>query len=573
MEKEAAYNKQDTKAAKANWNKKLRGATGRGSKGNDFLITDEILFDALGPVWTEVLKKAIEVGATNILAITSKSLRKTAIVKFVQHYLLSRHQWLDAQDLRRTKDQSSSVLIKSHLDALTFWATEYNLPWLREVIQQASFKMYFVRDKKRKDNQEIEFSSFEAMRKIGGFTKAYVFHWEELVDPDSKGQAPTIDEFMYTYNLVREKNEENFRAKGQMDVYRNTPTNFFTMNRWDTDHPLVEFAERHAPWQPVKEWMLEDPENNNFFMHYVDEVGEEDEFYGLGKTLIVYGSKLANHIFAKDEEWKRKQISLIETGVPSILGTVLGDVFEGTTSVEKAYHYNTVNTVSRDEFKESYAKNATKAYISIDLDFSRQIRIRPKYLVSKQFVGGNISRFIRDRAYRIKCNGVSSDGASTEFYFQETKKKLMEICKQIREEMPHLTRVHLLFDDKKAQWVGRFNFGDAKNPYWIARKVDFDQKWRIYERPKTMDLAQDTGFMVDIEHETNDNLHKYLKNVIIDKGSQTNDKKIQKKKRLEKDRDAMVDDMNSDEYPLYLERASMALNIKATRLLSGENKW
>lgn len=156
MKKELKWTEQGTVKAKNAWQDKLRKKTGRETNGNDFLIEDEILFKALGPYWGQVLKEAIKVGARNILAITSKSLRKTAIVKFIQHYLIARHQWLQAMDLRRTKDQSANILIQAHLDALKFWAEEYNVPWLRETIQQASFSMYFIRDPKRKDNQKIE---------------------------------------------------------------------------------------------------------------------------------------------------------------------------------------------------------------------------------------------------------------------------------------------------------------------------------------------------------------------------------------------------------------------------------
>lgn len=557
------------KINKDDWAAKLKKHTGQAIDGNDFYIADEILYEALGPYWGQVLKKAIEVGAKNILAITSKSLRKTAIVKFIQHYLLSRHAWLQAMDLRRTKEQSSSGLMQAHLDALKYWAMEYNVPWLRETIQQASFKMYFIRDKGRKDNQEISFSSFEAMKKVGGFTHPYVFHWEELVDPDSKGQAPTKEEFMYVYDLVDQKNQENFLAAGQ--ELNKFPTHFFTMNRWDTEHPLIEFAEEHAPWEQVKEWMLEDPENNNFFMHYVEETNEG--WGDLDKTLIIYGSKLANHLLVKNEEWKQKQLKLIETRDPQKLGTVLGDVFEGTSNSLNAYHYTKTTTITRDEFKEDYAKHVNKVYVSIDLDFSRQIRIRPKYSASKVVMGDGVPvkvrRLIREKAYAIKCDGVSVDGAKTELYLKQTVRKLELIWKQIREDMPHIRRMYLLFDDNQAQWVGRFNFGDIRNPFWHANKVDFSKQWKIVNRPKDMDEAQDTGFIVDIEDPTNVNLHSYLKKVVIDESN----KKSKTRQRLEKDRDMMVDDMNSDEYPLYLERGNLLLNNKATRMLGGKNEW
>lgn len=564
--KEQKAGKKITAKAKSEWIDKLKKNTGQTTNGTDFLIPEETLEKALGPYWYQVLKEAERVGAINVLAITSKSLRKTAVVKFIQHYLLAKHEWLNTMDLRRTKDLSSSVLIQSHIDAMSYWATEYGVPWLREVIQQAAYQMYFVRDKKRKDNQELEFSSFDAMRKVGGFTKPYIFHWEELVDPDSKGSAPDKDAFFYTYNLVKGKNRENFLAKSKMRVYNTTPTHWFTMNRWDTDHPLIQFAETHAPWEQVKTWMLDDPENNNFFMHYVEKA--EEGWESLNKTLIVYGSKLANHLMVQDEDWKSEQLALIESKDPQALGTVLGDVFEGTATSLNAYHYTRKDTVTREEFIKHYSKHVTKAYISVDLDFSRQIRIRPKYAVSKSadVFGNKIHRLVRDRAYAIKCGGVSKDGALTEMYFKQTKAMMEKICKQIREEMPHLSRVFILFDDKKAQWVGRFNFGDAKNPFWSANKVTFDQIWKIKERPKTMDEAQDTGFMVDIEHATNENLHKYLKRIII------NESKVSKQ-RLEKDRDEMVDDMNADEYPLFLEKGKMAMNNKTTRVLGGNNVW
>lgn len=566
--KELKPNQRATKKSKSDWLQKVRENTGKSVSGqSDFLIEDEILFKALGPVWTLVLKEAILKQAVNILAITSKSARKTAIVKFIQHYLLARHKWLQAKDLRRTKDVSSTELIKAHLSAISFWANEYGLPWIQETITQSATAMFFVRDPKRKDNQKIEFSSFDAMKAVGGFTSPYVLHWEELVDPDSKGQAPDRDTFLYTYNLVNDKNKENFIAQGHGEYL--FPTHWFTMNRWDTDHPLIEFAEEHCPWEPVKQWMLEDPVENSAFMHFVDEANHPWE--ALNKTLIVYMNKLSNHILIQNEEWKERQLKLIATGIPEHLGTVLGDVFEGTKQSLNAYHYTRRDKVAREIFLKDYAPYVNKIYISIDLDFSRQIRIRPKYAASKPFVGGAQKRLIREKPYSLKCDGVSKDGAKTEFYLKQTNALLERILKQIREEMPHIRRIHLLFDDKKAQWVGRFNYSDMANPMWFANKVDFDQKWPIKDRPKTFDEAQDTGFLIDIEHPSNEILHKYLKKVIIDETTHSKTK-MKIKKRLEKDRDEMVDDMNADEYPIYLERANMALNNRATRILGG-NIW
>lgn len=547
---------------------KIRKATGKGGGTNDFLIEDEILFKALGPVWTYILKEAIRVGARNILGITAKSTRKTGIVKFIQHYLLARHKWLQAKDLRRTKELSNNVLTQSHLDAMKHWAEEYGLPWLRTTITQGAGKLFFVRDKKSKNNQTIEFSSFDGIASEGGFTKPYVFHWEELVDPDSKGKAPSKDQFMYVYDLVNGKNEENFIANGQK--LNEFPTHWFTMNRWDTDHPLIEFAEEHAPWEAVKEWMLEDPENNNTYIHFVDQ--PKPGWEKLDKTMIVYMSKLANHIFCKDEVWKEKQLRLIAAGNPQDLGTVLGDAYEGVDTSLKSYHYSRADSITREEFKTDYAKYATFARIVIDLDFSRQIRIRPKYTLTKTINGVAIHRLIRDRAYSVPCNGVSVDGHKTEVYFQNTLKLLVKLCDGIRKEMPQIKNVIIIIDDKKAQWVSRLNYGAGHNPFWTARKVDFDQKWPIWMRPKLIDSAQDTGFIIDIKDESNDELHRSYHKSLLDEGA-TITKKRKKKPRVEKDRDKNVDDWNADEYGIYLEKMKLLINDRATYLLGGNNIW
>ena len=477
--KEMKYDKQHTKKAKELWLKKLKLNTGQSIDGNDFFIPREVLVEALGPYWIQVFDKAIELGATNILAITSKSTRKTAIVKFIQHYLLAHNNWLQAKDLRRTKELSSAVLMNSHEDALRFWAAEYNLPWIRDVITRGAGKMYFVRDKKRKDNQEIEFSSFDGIAKEGGFTKALITHWEELVDPNSKGSAPTKDEFLYTYDLINSKNEENFLSRGQK--YNQFPTNYFTMNRWDKDHPLIRYAELHAPWQPVKEWMLEDPLNNNFYMQYVEK--SEEGWEDLDKTLIIYASKLSNHILIKNEEWKQKQLDLIETGDQQKLGIVLGDVFDGIDKNDNTYTWNEFDV----KFHKELPNTPISMTVSIDKDKNEEVPLTIKTLhkfednLTLMKYGKPVYAVITNQ---MKYNPASKKTWNAEIYYAIIKKQLLEAKKK----SPTKT-MNVFLDDDQKLWIDRFNLdpeiinnkivviGAKKHGRWnIDLRVEYGEK-------------------------------------------------------------------------------------------------
>lgn len=478
--KEANYNKRDTKKAKEAWLDKVKKNTGQSVDGNNFFIPREVLENALGPYWTKVLDYAIEVGAKNVLAITSKSLRKTAVVKFIQHYLLAHNSWLQLKDLRRTKELSSSELMQAHLDVVKFWATEYNVPWMRDVLTQASGKMYFVRDKRRKDNQEINFGSFDSIAKEGGFTKPFVFHWEELVDPDSKGQAPTRDEFMYVYDLVSAKNEENFMAHGQeIDAF---PMHWFTMNRWDKEHPLIEFAEEHVPWEPVKQWMLEDPENNNFFMEYIDKAKEGWE--DLDKTLIVHGSKLANHILVKNEKWKQKQLDLIASGDPQKLGTVLGDVFEGTSQADYTYTWDAEDVI----FHENLPNTPIAISIGIDKDKNEEIPLTMKSL-HKFDTADVIAKFKRPVysviTQEMEFNPSTKKSWNAEYYYQIIKKQVLS----------YGSKFIVLLDDDQRLWIDRFNndqdIKNAKIAFAMAKKHGY---WNIDYRVEYGENSIASGF-------------------------------------------------------------------------------
>lgn len=584
VNKQLGRDKQLSAAAQKAWSERLKVRTGE--SGYDIFgdFDDEKFREAVGDDWYQVFNyhKDNGVKVKNVVAVMAKSTQKTKVAKKWQLHKMCQHKWLNAIDTRSTLDLKGDMM-KHWRDVSRFLMLEQKLTWVPEKMMEASDSNYLVRESGRKDNQQMQFLSFNKLLQMGGYTtntgNGVVFHHDELSDPSDalKGREMDEDEFVATYKLIDEKNEEMMISTGNR-LDPNEPRHFFTQNRYNSNDPLTKFCEAHFPWHDafneetgvitpgVKTWMLKDPENNNFIVHYVEKAlpGFDSIF---DHTLIVYGNKFSNKHLTKDEEWVQRQRDLIEKGRPEDLAIIIGDLFEGYHGLKSAYHYSRKEKITLEEFYKDYAPHVTDVRIAIDLDFSRQIVISPKYSCAKPLPNGTkIYRCVRDRFYRVACHGVSDDGFTTEQYFKQTKAQLDSICKEIREKMPHIKKINLIFDDKKAQWVGRYNYGDASSPFWNAQKVNFDQTWRIKERPAVIDEMQDSGYIIDINHPTNSNLHLILARMTLGENSK-------KDQRIEKSNDDGVDFMNADEYGLYSDRVKLAFNHRATKKLGGENNW
>ena len=536
MKQQRANSKRSKIQQKDDFQKYLSSSTGMSNGDNDFNIDKEAIKKIYGEDWYEIFhwnELHPDEQVNNIIMITAKSVRKTKLVKFKEHTMLAEHKWLEAYDLRRTKDQSMNALVKEHMDTLNLWANEYDTPWMRDVITKASNKMYFVRDKKRKDNQEINFSSFEAMASLGGFTRPNIFHWEELVDPDSKGKAPSKEEFLYVYDLVNSKNKENFLAFGK-NVKDIGASHYFTMNRWDDNHPLIEFAEEVAPWVPVKEWMMEDLEKNNIFAKYVDKAPEGWE--ELNRSLIVYASKFSNSLLSKNEEWKQKQLDLVATGSQKQLGMVLGDTFEGDFNANKTYSFKEFYT------HKSLPKTPNRLSIGIDKDKNEEIVLTPKYLLkfddykTQLKYRKTVYASIRGKQVVLPANKKTWNG---EVYYNLTKQKILEMVKvNIRE----IKEVIVYLDDDQKLWIDRFNLDEdmrrERISFVLAKKHGL---WGIRERTDYMEQEIPRGF----ESSLDGNLYLLAEYTRCNNSDSTN-------MRDEKKGRNKLNKINSDEYSSYV---------------------
>lgn len=582
--KVARWDEQHTKKAQNAWQARLEAETGVSSVGTPFeTFTLEKMYAICGELWEEVIRygESRNLEVKNIVAIMGKDTRKTTVFVIFMWFIMSYYDKINGFLLRDTIDKATTQMRMQLRKSAALIANEYGIEGFQEYAKESSDGFYLVRDKDSKANQKIELLSFDSIIELGGFTTSNgfpaVFIYDELQNPNSAHkEIQSKEEFLANYKFIDSKNE-GIEISTDYELPKWMPRHYFLSNRYVGDHPLNLFAEEHFPYyshqdengnevKGVRDWMLEDPLNNNFVVHYVGDDNVKPEWEDFSKTLIVYGSKLSNHILRKSEEWTKKQLALIERGNEEDLAVIIGDLYEGYENGDNAYSYSRKEKITREVFEKEYAPYAEGITIAVDLDFSRQIRIRPKYHLKKNKGGVNIYRTIREKAYMIKCNGVSDDGFITEQYFKSTVAHLKDICDYIRKTMPQIPKVKIIMDDKKAQWVGRFNFGDAQNRFWSAMKVNFDQKWHIALRPQVMDEMQDTGFIIDIEDYSNNIFHEKIKNVKIKEGSNP-------KKREEKDRDEFIDDINADEYGIYFEQTKMAYNNRATRLLGGKNDW
>lgn len=516
-----------------------------------------------GKCWKEMFDyvKENDLELNNIVAITGKDTRKTTVFTMFMWWLMNRFDKLNAFVLRDTILKSQSQMRMQLRKSATISENEYGISGLLDNIQESTDGVYLVRDKFSKQNQKVEMLSFDSIIELGGFTtnNGYpaIFIYDELQNPNSiNKEMITKQQFLANYKFISSKNRATEIATGYK-IPKWIPRNIFLSNRYIGKYPLNEFAETFLPFydvekedgsitEGVRTWMLKDPMENNFICKYVSQDEADNEGWTeLGKTMIVYASKLSNHILRLDKEWEEEQRKLIARGNSEDLAVIIGDLFEGYISARNTYFYTRKEKVDENKFIESYASGIKNVFLCLDLDFSRQIVLNAKYY----YENGNEFKVFRDKFDTIKCNGVSKDGAKTEMYLRQTYEAIVMYCVRIKKLMPHIKEVRIIMDDKKAQWVGRFNVGEYANNFWKAQKVDFDQIWKITQRPIDIDFLQDNGVVVDISHPSIDRFHRYIENSFAEPKSSGDNKIIYK--RIEKANDETIDFINVDEYGLY----------------------
>ncbi|NQZ29595.1 MAG: hypothetical protein HRT98_04390 [Mycoplasmatales bacterium] len=590
--KQSHYDQQHTKKAKSNWKKRMASATGIDPEALDFDFDYEDL-KLICDIWYEVLtfgkgKEEIEdIEIKNIVAIMGKDTRKTTVWMIILWFLLYEYEWLNGFVLRDTIDKAANDMKLQIRKAADLITNEYNTPGFSEATQEAGTAFFFVRDKERRDNQKIELVSFDSIVQKGGFTtnngKPAIFVYDELQNPNSKNKEPISKAtFLANYKFIDKKNNGIEITTGNK-LPKWMARHIFLSNRYVSGHPLNEFSELHFPFydsindngdikRGVKTWMLKDPEKNNFIVSLITEDKIKEGWEDFKNTLIVYGGPLSNILLTKDKDWKKDALAKIRRGKSEDLAYFIGDLYEGYENGDKAYHYTRKDKIDRNVFHTDYAPYATHVSIGIDIDYNRQIRIRPKYFCKKSvFLESKLKevfkyRAVREKASKITCNGISRDGAKTERYYQETLNKIIEITKYINKWMPNVKVIKILFDEPFANWSGRINAHLRKDKKWIAYKVDFKQAWPIKKRPAVIDEMQDTGFLIDIDDFTNTALHNIYQITMLDP-------KAQDKVRYEYSKDPNIDDINSDEYPLREAQVDCFNNILTTNKLGGKNEW
>lgn len=576
------------KKTKTNWQKEFTKDTGINVNDTPFIKWPwEKMQFIFRKYWWSIFEhvKKNDYTLNNIVAITGKDTRKTTVFVIFIWFLMVEYPWLNAFMLRDTLDKAVSEMRKQLRKGVMLATNEYDID-LSSYTAESNDGFYLVRDNMEKNNQKIELMSFDKMVEIGGFTtnNGYpaICLYDELQNPQSAHkEIMTDNQWLANYKFVNEKLRA-LEIATKKELPKWVPRNIFTSNRYVGVYPLNTFAELHLPYydqideetgkevKGVKSWMLEDPLNNNFIFQYFGKEDMKPGWEDMWGTVIVYASKLSNDILRADKEWEAEQLRLIERGNEDDLARVIGDLFEGYEGMEQTYFYTRKEEIDLDTFKQKYAKHVDKVRISVDLDYSRQIVLSAKYDCRKDIFANNqvatIYRLIRDKIVKIKCNGVDDNGRRTAIYLKQLWKAIVKYCVEINKLMPHIKKIRIIIDDKKANVVKDFNFGQYKNKFWVASKVNFDQKWKIMKRPKVIDDMQDSGFIIDIKHPTNKELHMAYKGSIIDPNKK-------KKQRLEKANDPTIDLINVDEYGVYDSITRMAFNNRSTRLLGGKNEW
>lgn len=515
-----------------------------------------------GECWKEIISYAKENNITvkNLIAITGKDTRKTTVWIIFKWWLMNRYPYLNGFLLRDTIVKAKSQMRMQLIKAASLIDKEYGITGFEKFIYDGSEGLFLVRDKISKTNQKVELLSFDSIVELGGFTTnnggPAIFIYDELQNPNSKNKdIISKDQFIANYKFIADKNEGIEISTNQI-LPSYIPRHYFLSNRYIDNHPLNLFAEEHLPFydyedangnlvKGVKSWMLEDPLNNNFICMFITKENVRKGWEDLADTCLVYASKFSNMILRANKEWEQKQINLIARGREEDLAVIIGDLFEGYESERPTYFYTRKEKISQENFTYKVAPFVEKVFLCMDLDFSRQIVMSAKYITNEN----GSTKIYRDKIVVIKCDGVSPDGAKTEAYLSRTYNEVIKYCVRIKNLIPKTNKVSILMDDKKAQWVGRFNQGVYANNFYTASKITFDQTWPIAERPKDIDFLQDTGSIVDIEHPSLDALHRYMSGSFSEPVSSKSGKITYK--RIEKANDGTIDFINQDEYPMY----------------------
>ena len=546
-------------------------------------------------VWWDILAYARDndLELRNIVAIMGKDTRKTTVWTIFLWFLMKEYPYLNGFLLRDTIDKATSQLKMQVRKSAELVNNEYGIKGFQDKVMEAGNDFYLVRDKNSKSNQKIELLSFDKIISLGGFTtnngKSAVFIYDELQNPNSAGgNIINQKQFIANYKFIEKKNrgieittKEELVKKGLDIMPKWIPRHIFLSNRYVGSHPLNLFAEAHLPYydhdvngkleKGVRSWMLEDPLNNNFIGKYFGKKDMQKGWEDLWGTMIIYGGPLCNELLRMDKEWEEEQMFLIERGLQEDLAYIIGDLFEGHDNSDKAYFYNRKDKITEDEFKANYAPYVEAVRIAVDVDYSRQIVMGAKYRAkkfkdAKDYGKIPIWRTIRDKFEKIKCYGEDETGRNTEMYIKQLYSKILEYCMRIHKLMPHIKKVKLIID--KNAIPARFNFGEYQNPFWIAHNAKFKLLWKIVDRPGEIDTMQDTGYVIDIEHPSIEELHQAYQ---FAKTVETTEKKDAQ--RMERANDPLIDIMNTDEYGLYDDKTFHAHNNFATKKLGGKNDW
>lgn len=367
---------QGTKEAAANWkllNEKYSGK----SKGDQFIIADGHSDEWQGFYWEQIMnwrKYHPDQPVVNILAITGKSTRKSTIFAEEVIERMSQEPYLFGIGARDTDDRSKSDLDELFTRTKDIMITELDLDFLEEVLTKGNGTWWFIRDPKRKDNKNIQLTSFEKIVKKGGFVKPVITLWDELVNPDATpAEIPNREEFLYGMKLINTKNRENFLSAGK--DYKKFATNLFAMNRWVDNHPLVEFAEEHFPFKEVEKQFMEDPLNSNFAVKYIGIANKG--WKDMNETLIVYASKFSNDMIINDIPLREQLIEELEMGSQRDKGIIIGSVFEGAKGSDKVYQFAPEDWWMHEELPKKPLKVAT----STDYDYNEEIVLHEHYLM------------------------------------------------------------------------------------------------------------------------------------------------------------------------------------------------
>lgn len=486
------------KSLTAKQKKELLNRMGK-SGGSDledasFIITNEELKIIVGDEWYAVLmwiEEHPDKPVVNIFATTSKSARKSIVFAAFLIYLLGKHPWLQGAAARATKDMSSTELITVFQNVRRFLYDEYKIAWATpEIITESKDGIYLIRDRKRKDNQRIPFTSFEELVTKGGFTDTTAFFWEELVDNKFKKKPPTKEDFLDDYNFIATKNKENFITRGK-DYYA-FPTHFFALNRWDTNHPIIQFQEDHIKWQRVKEWMLVDLVKNNFFVYYVEKANPG--WKGFDHSLIVYASKFSNHLLTGNANWLREQKELVAEGKQRNLGIILGDVFEGNVKTNNTYGFGKTFVHKKLPIAPFAVTYGT------DRDIHDEIVITPKYLLKFDDIR-TLEKYKRPVIAAIagpqrilKMKGMNLDDTSRAIMIKTwLKRSFLDLQKN--SPVPKGKKAVSYLDDDQSVTVADFNIDkDLKKELIVFAKAKKHGSWGIHERQDYMEDARMTGF-------------------------------------------------------------------------------